>query len=214
MPVLLVIAVAAMARLAAHRPIFHSEADFQLALAWEIKLLEPAAQIRLEKRVLDNPRVEIDIVFALANRVFGVELKYPRSKQDVEIAGERFMLRTGAPDLDRYDVLRDVARLERLIGAGIIDEGCGLVLTNVPGLWQPAPRATAASYDAFRVHDGREVSGTLEWGPTAGPGTRTGRAHPIALVGRYTLTWRDFSRVGGRQFRYLALPVSGDVPTT
>jgi hypothetical protein len=39
-----------LARLARNRPVFHSEADFQHALAWEIHSLHPTAKIRLEYR--------------------------------------------------------------------------------------------------------------------------------------------------------------------
>ncbi len=40
----------ALGRLSAVRPIFHSEADFQHALAWTIQLQHPDATIRLEIR--------------------------------------------------------------------------------------------------------------------------------------------------------------------
>jgi hypothetical protein len=196
-----------MTNLSRRRPIFHSEADFQLALAWELQTSHPTAQLRLEKRVIDDPRVELDVLFALDRRRYGLELKYPRRNVDVVVGDERFTLRTGAPDLDRYDVLRDVARLERLVAEGVVDEGCGVVLTNHAGLWQPAPRDRPASYDAFRIHEAREVNGTLDWGPTAGEGTRTGREHPIVTAGSYRFAWCDFSNAGSAAFRYLLVPV-------
>lgn len=168
----------------------------------------PDAELRLEKRVIDDPRVELDISCVLDGRRYGLELKYPRSRVDVQVADERFVLRTGAPDLDRYDVLRDVARLERLLGEDLIDEGCAVVLTNVPSLWQSAPRTQQASYTAFRLHDGREVTGRVDWGPTAGQGTRSGREHPIVLRGRYRFAWRDFSGVVGVRLRCLLIPVT------
>jgi hypothetical protein len=178
-----------MANLATRRPIFHSEADS----SWRW----PGS-------------VELDVLLVLGSARYGLELKYPRSKVDVEIDGERFVLRTGAPDLDRYDVLRDIARLERLVAEDVTDEGAAVALTNVPGLWQAAPRATPASYDEFRLHEGREVTGTVDWGATAGEGTKTGRRHPILLTGRYRLDWRDFSPLpGGRKVRYLLVPVAG-----
>jgi hypothetical protein len=197
----------AIERLAHRRPLFHSEADFQLALAWQLQQDDPSAELRLEKRVIDDPRVELDILMVLGGRRYGLELKFPRSKLDVRVARERFVLRAGAPDLDRYDVLRDVARLERLVAEGIVDEGCGVVLTNVPGLWQPPSRSVPASYDAFRIHEGREVTGTLDWGSTASEGTKTGREHPIVLGGNYHLTWRDYSNESGAQMRCLLIPV-------
>jgi hypothetical protein len=197
----------ALERLAVRRPLFQSEADFQLALAWQLQQDEPSAELRLEKRVIDDPRVELDVLSLLDGCRYGLELKFPRSKLDLEVGGERFVLRTGAPDLDRYDVLRDVARLERLVAEGIIDEGCGVVLTNVAGLWQPPSREVPASYDAFRIHEGREVAGTLDWGASAGEGTKTGREHPIVLGDNYHLTWRDYSNVSGVQMRCLLIPV-------
>ena len=48
--------------LARRRPIFHSEADFQLALAWEIQTARPAAGVRLEKRLLHSPRINLDVL--------------------------------------------------------------------------------------------------------------------------------------------------------
>lgn len=39
-----------MSQLAGTRPIFHSEADFQHALAWEIQNQHPQAAVRLEYR--------------------------------------------------------------------------------------------------------------------------------------------------------------------
>jgi len=34
------------------RPVFHSEKDFQFALAWKIHEMYPRAQVRLEKSVV------------------------------------------------------------------------------------------------------------------------------------------------------------------
>jgi hypothetical protein len=41
---------AAVTALAADRPVFHSEADLQLALAWQLQEADPTARIRLETR--------------------------------------------------------------------------------------------------------------------------------------------------------------------
>src|SRR4051794_35906935 len=97
----------ALPALAQRRPIFHSEADFQLALAWEIQTKRPGASIRLEQRVLDSPRINLDILVVLDGVRFGLELKYLRAATDVTVDGERFVLVVGAPDLDRYDTIKD-----------------------------------------------------------------------------------------------------------
>ena len=68
------------------------------------------SSVFLEQRVIDDPRVELDLLLVLGGARYGLALRYPRSKVDVEIDG-----------------------------------GAAVVLTNVAGLWQPAPRATPAS---------------------------------------------------------------------
>jgi hypothetical protein len=42
--------VGILAELAQDRPIFHSEPDFQHALAWQVRLRHPQAKMRLEPR--------------------------------------------------------------------------------------------------------------------------------------------------------------------
>lgn len=37
-----------LGRLARLRPVFHSEADFQQAFAWEARVLDPSLRVRLE----------------------------------------------------------------------------------------------------------------------------------------------------------------------
>jgi hypothetical protein len=133
---------AAMLRLSRRRPLFHSEPDFQLAFAWELQTAYPDSHLRLEKRVSDDPRVELDVLFVCEGRRYGLELKYSRSKALVTIEGESFALRTGAPDLERYGILRDIARLERLVALDVLDEGCAVVLTNARGLWRSPQRGS------------------------------------------------------------------------
>jgi hypothetical protein len=113
----------AMDAIARKRPIFHSEADFQHALAWEVQLAHPTASIRLEKRVATAPNVELDVLIRLGRRRLGVELKYPRRGLTAEVDGELFTLATGADDHGRYFAVEDCARLERLVAERIIDSG-------------------------------------------------------------------------------------------
>lgn len=50
-----------LSKLAVGRPNFHSEADFQFSLAWQIQKDHPDAKIRLEARPVRNQRVDIDV---------------------------------------------------------------------------------------------------------------------------------------------------------
>ena len=61
--------------------------------------------------------------------------------------------------------------------------------------------------EAFRVHEGRVISGLLDWRKPAKPGA----SHPPSgfhLTGTYTSCWQDYSFLPGHRngdFRYLKL---------
>src|SRR5437764_4611807 len=61
-------------RLSAERPIFHSEADFQHALAWLIHSEHPNAQIRLETR--PERGIRLDLLVVVGGERIAIELKY------------------------------------------------------------------------------------------------------------------------------------------
>jgi hypothetical protein len=49
----------ALAALALERPVFHSEADFQHSLAWQLHVADPSVQIRLETRPRRGARLDL-----------------------------------------------------------------------------------------------------------------------------------------------------------
>lgn len=100
--------------LAARRPVFHSEADLQHALAWEAHQLDRNLQVRLETH--PEPHVRLDLLLSrpdLGRHTAG-ELKYLTAGWTGEVGGERFTLKNhGAQDVRAYDVVKDIERLER-----------------------------------------------------------------------------------------------------
>ena len=76
------------------RSVFHSEADFQFALAWEIQLLIPTAEIRLEYPPEGEPNKYIDILVRNEGSVFPIELKYKTRKLSVFVDSEQYNLKT------------------------------------------------------------------------------------------------------------------------
>lgn len=197
----------AVRALSLKRPLFHSEADLQHALAWQIQLDQPSARIRLERRIATTPRVELDLLIEIGDRSLAVELKYPRSALAIEFGDEAYDLRDGARDVEAYGVVKDIWRLERLVREGVADEGCALLVTNNRGLWQPSSTRRETLWDAFRLTDGTILSGVRAWRTTekAWPGP------PIELSASYELRWRDYATVpghhGNREFRYLLVAV-------
>ena len=98
--------------LAKKRPVFHSEADFQHALAWEIHNVKPDAIIRLELPMrADGRAVHLDLLVVYDHQRFAIELKYKTAALDVCRGSEQFSLRgQSAQDCGRYDFLSDIVR--------------------------------------------------------------------------------------------------------
>lgn len=198
---------ALMRGLAAVRPVFHSEADFQHAVAWELHRRHPEASIRLERQVL--PALYLDLSVTVAGRTTAIELKYATRRFAIDVGGEHFQLRDhSAHDVRRYDVIKDIVRVERVVGERAADDGFVILLTNDAGYWREGARATTADA-SFRLHDGRTIRGSLAWAASAGAGTIKGREVELSLLSEYVTSWRDYSRLEGSAgvFRYLAIEV-------
>ena len=198
----------ALDALARARPAFHSEADFQHALAWSLHELDPGAELRLERPTpWESPRGFIDIWLRGAGGSAAIELKYWTQETELTVDGERFQLKgQGAQDLGRYDFWKDVERTERLVAGGYADGGYVAAVTNDQGYWNGDGAGTIDT--AFRIHEGREAHGKLAWSPWASDGTTKGRESPLELRGRYVTSWRDYSAPApGDEFRYLLLDI-------
>lgn len=199
--------------LAGDRPVFHSEADFQHALAWRIHSEGLDAGIRLEWPVeLPDQEKRIYVDLWLPGRNVAVELKYLTRRLVFKPNGERFALRhQGAQDIRRYDFLKDIERLEQLSLSkqNDVQSGVAILLTNDPLYWNP-PRREGTVDAEFRLHEGRAVKGTMKWAEETSLGTKRGREGSICLKGSYPLQWLDYGDGGDgayQQFRYLAIPV-------
>ena len=204
-----------MTGLSSRRPIFHSEADFQHALAWEIHEAHPDCDVRLEFNPFSDQgrNMALDIWLRLLRATCAIELKYGTRLFERESLGEQFALRNqSAQDIKRYDFLRDVERIEQVIANHQqASYGLAVLLTNDQGYWNPPTRPDTVDAD-FRIHDGQRIGNrALRWGEDASDGTKRNREAPIRLNSSYSLTWRDYSTFGdktGERFRYLAVSVS------
>lgn len=169
-------------------------------------------RIRLEYRPPVDEAMYLDIyIWGQDGRRTGIELKYWTKKANFEVGDEPFRLRDqGAHDICRYDFVKDIGRLERLISADVLDDGWVVALTNDPSYWSPSTRPDTIDA-AFRLSDGRTLEGQMGWASHAGSGTTRGRSAVHDLAGRYEVSWRDYSSVRDARpgtFRCLALPVS------
>ena len=201
--------------LARKRPVFHSEADFQHALAWHIHEAMPDSDVRLEFKPFPCEKLYLDI--CLPDVGVAIELKYKTRKAELPHDNEVFSLRDqAAQDCGRYDFIQDVGRLERVVvdSAAPAKVGIAVFLTNDPLYWE-CPRFLKSRGKMpndcnFRIHEGRKLCGELVWHPPYAGWKPNNREEPISLTGVYDLTWSDYTSFGdGRSdfFRYLCVSV-------
>jgi hypothetical protein len=182
-----------MRSLSTARPLFHSEADFQFALAWRIRELTPNCKVRLEYRVhLEDKPLYLDVWLPTLSTA--IELKYKTRQLLAPIGAELYSLKDqSAQDLSRYDFLDDVRRLERMMEAGRARRGFAVILTNDRSYWSPPTADNRTDDSAFRLHEGREIRGPLKWSHADRLEAKKNRRQPISLSGSYTLRWHDYS---------------------
>lgn len=201
-------------KLAQRRPVFHSEADFQHAFAWELHRTVPELDVRMEVPVrADGAAVHLDLLGCLRDFRLAIELKYKTRGLTATVAGEPFILADqAAQDLGRYDFFKDVLRMETFVQSGAKRSGYAIFLTNDSAYWKQ-PSALDHGYASFAMNDGRRVSGALAWGDRASAGTRRKREGEIGIRGGYELRWNDYSSLGEERygrFRYLCVK-AGDL---
>lgn len=179
------------------RPLFHSEADFQFALAWEIQRMYTSADVRLEYPPKNEPNKYIDIMVRNGEHSYPIELKYKTKRLSTVVDGEQYHLKNhGAQDIGAYDFVKDICRVESF--ASHLDGfkyGYVLWLTNDPYYWK-APHNENVGYAAFSVHQGAKKSGVMAWANHLSAGTIKGREKEISLKGNYEILWSDYSNLG------------------
>ena len=180
--------------------VFCSEADFQFALAWQLReTYGQQVDIRLEYTPWKYPeRIHIDIAVITGNEFIPIELKYRKAKLDALLEnGEQIKLSPHtAHDTGAYEYLADIERLEKLMLSDKypIKEAYAIMLTNDSAYWRDTRiknRSKEPNDIAFRVYDGVELSGKREWNPVASKGTTKGHEQPICLLGKYKIAWHD-----------------------
>jgi len=197
--------------LANERPVFHNEADMQHALAWAIHESHPELDVRLEYRPPHfTERAYVDIWLTDSDLRWAIELKYKTRALSVTARGERYeLLNQSAQDIGRYDVLRDLSRVERLVSLGQASSGFVVFLTNDSSYWRPSRSPSTVDRD-FRLHEGRIVQGQLAWASHASDGTMKSREAPIVLSGLYSVSWHDYAELAAgtySRFRYTMFAV-------
>ena len=199
-----------MTRLSEGRKIFHSEADFQHALAWQIRESTPECEVRPEFNPIprEDRRMSLDIWLPIEK--VAIELKYGTRRLEVTSRREHFVLRDqNGVDVNGYGFLKDIERLEREVEEGRAEGAFAILLTNDQSFWKPSQRTDIVG-SAFRIHEGKRITGEMSWSKRAAKGTTNSRETTIKLKGSYRIRYRDYSKFAGKRngvFRYIVVPV-------
>ena len=138
--------------------------------------------IRLEVPAFRTTRGHVDLMVRSDGVWNPIELKYvPGRLEFTDEQAEKFnLLNTDAADLPRAGFVKDVWRLETLVADRPGSVGWAILLSNLPSYWSP-PSTADTSDAAFRIHEGRVLSGQLGWRlGTAASTTRGHESFPIA----------------------------------
>lgn len=192
-----------MKQLANKRPLFTSEADFQFALAWEIKSEYEDCNVYLEFIPEYDRNVHIDILVEKDGKYIPIELKYKTRYTDKIIHnGICFQLKNqSAKDVNCYKYFYDVQRIEKFCEyyGQRVEEGYAIFITNDIS-YSKHPAKKGCVYAAFSLHEGRTVKGRLNWSEKASEGTKKGCEDLIDLKNEYSLHWECYSKINNSKY--------------
>lgn len=180
------------------RKLFWSEDDFKFAFATQVQAkFGNLAEVRLEKRYeRDGKSAYTDIVVKMGGKTFPIELKYKTTKgryadANAEVIG---LLTHSAVDLGCYSYLKDIERIEYLAQHDSdFERGFAIMLTNESGYYKDTRRASV--YDAFKIYEGKQIFGTLDWDRKRYNGNEPSwvKSHDgFALKNSYRMHWMDY----------------------
>jgi hypothetical protein len=197
---------------------FHSEADFQHNLAWKIKEKKIAKTVRLEVP-FPNPdlesakkRIYVDVIVGSGTEKIAIELKYKTALFTYHHPEEDLpydLRNQAAQNLSRYDILKDIQRIQNLVQKRHVDKGFVLALTNDPSLWKDRPERKTKGSEFF-LCEGNEFRAKKEysWGEDTAKG---GRERPIVFRKKVKISWQSWGQFitseKNKEFRYLLVPI-------
>ncbi len=214
--------------MAENRPVFHSEADFQHALA--IALMQHGYEVRLEIPLVyrlagGGTTCELDLLVmdSKEDTATAIELKYFKKPFQITIENEFFDLSgSWGTNLSRFDCWADFRRVGALLNSPDakrwrINQGFAVSLTNASEAWTVDTGIQNTLAKHFSMHQGRVVpaNASLDWHGNPGVNSVSPRRlspyAPIIVPADARCDWHDYSNIstgqpGGHSvFRFLLL---------
>lgn len=208
------------------RPVFFSEADFQMSLARLIAESNSSIKVILEypyyvnPENMDNSQIHyFDILLTDKDSFVVIELKYRQKKlkdsfTDPYTCLPIYLKEHGAQDQGCFQFWNDVHRIEnararKTIADKSFAKGYSLMLTNDSSYWNK-PGKKKTSYDAFQLYNGREIARDSKMAFREGTAKSSNGDKNFVIHSKYLVSWKDYSTLFEKdsgKFRYLLLEV-------
>lgn len=209
------------------RPIFHSEDDLKLALAFSIKKNNPEFEIRLERPVqleminrngeIITVRAPIDIIVIDTNgNAYPIELKYKTKEAGINLNDENYILADhGAQDVGRYSFRKDIYRIENYKSKNLnYKYGYVLILTNDNKYFEQNVFETNRIDKHYSFHNGAKLNHfDLSWNFDKNDKTKEHWSYKkecfykLDLLNGYKIKWEDYSKVKDTTFKYCLVKI-------
>jgi hypothetical protein len=189
------------------KTIFHSEAEFQFKLAWEIKETNQNIEVLFEYPAINikgNHRRTpmIDLVFKQDGNIFPVEVKY--AKGDLEFGEYKL---ANKPTDESIDVIKDIRRIEDFVSAyDNCDHGYVIVLSNHKKWFDSKkPDSKVFSNRSHLTDDSNNaLTGIIDY--------KTGiDENVVEIKGKYPTKWSDYTVLDinhkNNTFKYLIFEI-------
>ena len=185
-----------MKELSKRRPVFHSEADFQLALFRQINCTEPTSDPRMEvKAYKGSSHKRLDLLVRSEEEVTAIELKFWNITLDVVVNDERFVFDDSSNRSQAWERLwDDVSRIRNELT--VEAHGHAIALTNDSRFLCDSVRL--ADFDdakwASEYHPGsRKTSPIVTFHNSENPTEWVGATTPISVrrISQFLMTSPD-----------------------
>lgn len=115
----------------------------------------PEGRVRLETR--PERGIRLDLLIVIEGRRIAIDLKYPVSRFEGSVRGERSDLpNQAAQDISRHDVVKVIVRVERFVADDVADVGWAIAPSNDQGYWRPGWKVWPTTEEIAEIRKRRE----------------------------------------------------------
>jgi hypothetical protein len=204
--------------LALEKPIFQTETEFQGELAHRLELAGYTVSQEVRMNIAVNGHIvpiEVDIVVKQREIKTALELKLIAHIASINHGGSIYNFKSngGEPNMYRFNVLKDLNRVGRLVAESKVTRGYSITISNDSRAWERDTLDDGIAGSAFSLHQNRTLNegAALNWSRpmTANSVTPGGMPPhvPLRVPRTQVIQWEQYSHFPASNgiFKYLIL---------